>query len=194
MIQLVFATNNKNKVAEIQHIISDGFLVQSLQDIGCTEDIEESEPTIEGNALLKARYVNSRYGVNVFADDTGLEVEALDYRPGVYSARYAGHGATYAANVSKLLSEMHGLENRRARFKTVFALIIDNKEFLFEGIVNGVITHETRGSNGFGYDPVFLPDGYDTTFAQMTLDVKNTISHRALAFFKMVDYLQQNYW
>lgn len=193
MIRLVFATNNRNKVFEIQHIIRDGFLIQNLADIGCTEEIEETEDTIEGNALLKARYVHRKYGVNVFADDSGLEVEALDNRPGVYSARYAGIGCTYADNVAKLLLEMKDISNRRARFKTVIALIIDNKEFLFEGVISGIITNEVRGTNGFGYDPLFLPDGYNNTFAEMTAELKNNISHRSLAVRKMIEFLQKKY-
>jgi XTP/dITP diphosphohydrolase len=188
--ELIFATNNQHKITEIQSLISDKIVLESLMDIGCTEDIPETADTLEGNALLKARFVFDNYGKNCFADDTGLEIEALDGRPGVYSARYATDGHNFEANINKVLFELSGLQNRKARFRTVIALILDGSVHYFEGIINGEIISERRGSQGFGYDPVFLPDGYKLTFAEMPLIEKNKISHRARAVRKLVDFLK----
>lgn len=189
--ELIFATNNLHKLSEIQSLIGDNFTIKSLQQIGCTEDIPETAPTLEGNALLKAQYVFNRYGKNCFADDTGLEIEALDGRPGVFSARYATDGHDFEANIDKVLKELTEAENRKARFRTVVALIIDGSVYYFEGIVNGEIIAERKGIKGFGYDPVFLPEGYDLTFAEMPLAEKNKISHRARAVKQLIDFLNQ---
>lgn len=189
MSELIFATNNLHKLTEIQSIIGDKFSIKSLQQIGCNEDIPETSPTLEGNALLKAEFVFNRYGKNCFADDTGLEIEALNGRPGVFSARYATNGHDFEANIDKVLSELSGIENRKARFRTVIALILDGSVHYFEGIVNGEIIAEKKGGKGFGYDPVFLPDGYQLTFAEMSLSEKNTISHRAKAVNRLVEFL-----
>ena len=162
-----------------------------LHDINCSEEIPETQPTIEGNASQKAFYVYEKYGHNCFADDTGLEVEALAGRPGVYSARYAGEEKNADLNMDKILAELKGIGNRKARFKTVISLVIDGKEQQFEGVVNGVILHEKRGGKGFGYDPIFQPEGHTRSFAEMGLEEKNKISHRALAVNKLVEYLKQ---
>jgi XTP/dITP diphosphohydrolase len=190
--ELVFATNNKHKLEEVQHIISDKIRLLSLADITCYDDIPETADTLEGNALLKARYIKQQYGYDCFADDTGLEVEALNNAPGVYSARYAGEGNDALANMNKLLREMNGQENRKARFRTVIALIIKDKEYLFEGIINGSILTEKRGEAGFGYDPVFVPDAHTQTFAEMGNELKNQISHRALAVKELATFLSIN--
>ena len=187
--ELIFATNNLHKLTEIQALIGDNFILKSLQQIGCTEDIPETEPTLEGNALLKAQYIFNKFGKNCFADDTGLEIEALDGRPGVFSARYATNGHDFDANIDKVLEELAGVENRKARFRTVIALILEGSVHYYEGIVKGEIITERKGIKGFGYDPVFLPDGYDQTFAEMPLSEKNKISHRARAVNKLVDFL-----
>ncbi len=187
-MKLVFATANKNKVNEIQELISSDIQLLSLKDINCLEEIPETEPTIEKNASQKAFYIYNNYHFNCFADDTGLEVEALDGKPGVLSARYAGESKNADDNMNKLLNELKGISNRNARFKTVISLIIDGKETQFEGIVNGVIIDVKRGVKGFGYDPIFVPNGYNTTFAEMDLIEKNKISHRALAVGKLVGY------
>ncbi len=178
---IVFASNNKHKLDEVTDILKSRYKVVSLAEIGCFDDIPETSDTLEGNALLKARHVFEKYQMDCFADDTGLEVEALSGRPGVYSARYAGEGCSYEDNVKKLLAEMEGITNRRARFRTVIALIAGNQVRYFDGVINGFISTEKKGSSGFGYDPVFVPDGYSQTFAEMTAGLKNTISHRALA-------------
>ncbi|MDO9257962.1 MAG: non-canonical purine NTP diphosphatase [Bacteroidales bacterium] len=187
--ELIFATNNLHKLAEIQSIVGKNFTIKSLHEIGCTEDIAETAPTLQGNALLKAQYIYDRFGKNCFADDTGLEVEALDGRPGVFSARYATDGHDFEANIDKVLGELMYVENRKARFRTVIALILGGSVQYFEGIVNGEIIAERKGVKGFGYDPVFLPDGYKLTFAEMPLDEKNKISHRARAVSKLVEFL-----
>ena len=187
--KLVFATNNSHKLQEVSKILGDNLELVNLHDINCQEDIPETADTLEGNALLKARYIKEHYGYDCFADDTGLEVEALNNAPGVYSARYAGPGHDAQANMRKLLCEMEGKENRKARFRTVIALILDGKEYLFDGIINGVITAEKKGESGFGYDPIFMPDGYTQTFAELGDDIKNTISHRALAVHKLAEFL-----
>ena len=189
MNQLVFATANRHKLEEIRALFPDSIQLKSLSDMGFTGDIPETEATLEGNALLKARFINERYCISCFADDTGLEVEALNGAPGVYSARYAGVDGTQEmrakANMDKLLCELADKTNRKARFRTVIAYIDDNNDtHFFEGVVNGSITEAPAGCEGFGYDPVFIPDGYDVTFAQMPLFEKNLISHRAEAFRK----------
>lgn len=189
MNELIFATNNQHKLSEIQAIIGSSFTLKSLQQIGCTEDIPETALTLEGNALLKAEFVYNTYGKNCFADDTGLEVEALNGRPGVFSARYATDGHDFEANIDKVLSELTDSKNRKARFRTVIALILNGSVYYFEGIVNGVIITERKGIKGFGYDPVFLPDGYTDTFAEMPLSEKNKISHRARAVSQLVEFL-----
>ena len=187
---LVFATHNTNKLKEIQALMPAHIQLKSLTDIGCNEDIIEDAPTIEGNARLKAHYVKEKYGYDCFADDTGLEVTALDGAPGVYSARYAGEQKNAEDNITKLLKELHDKEDRSAQFKTVIALILDEKETCFEGICSGRITKERKGSSGFGYDPVFQPSNYTETFAQMPLALKNKIGHRGKATQKLLDYLK----
>lgn len=189
MSKLVFATANPNKVREIQQIMGDQYNFLSLEDIGCTEDIPETQPTIEGNALQKARYVYENFGMNCFSEDTGLQIKALDGAPGVYSARYAGPARRAEDNITKVLSEMGETEDRSAQFKTVIALIIDGKEYTFEGIVEGMILKERKGTGGFGYDPVFLPNEGSKTFAEMAPDEKDKISHRGRATAKLRDFL-----
>ena len=188
--KLVFVTNNPHKLREIRSIIGNDIEVLSLKDIGMSEEIQENEPTLEGNASAKSRFIFGKFAIDCFADDTGLEIEALDGRPGVRSARYAGEDCIPENNIRKVLDEMERAENRNARFRTVISLILGGKEIQFEGIVNGTILHEKRGISGFGYDPVFLPDGYKLTFAQMTLEEKNCISHRALAIQKLIGHLR----
>lgn len=188
MKELVFATNNKHKQEEVQAMLPD-YHILSLSDIGCFEDIPETADTLQGNALIKARYVKDKFGYDCFADDTGLEVYTLDMAPGVYSARYAGPDKSSEANVSKLLLELENKTDRSAQFRTVVALIQGDKEALFEGVVKGVISKECKGNAGFGYDPVFIPEGFDLTFAEMNLDVKNQISHRARAVKLLINYL-----
>lgn len=190
MNELVFATNNQHKLRELQQILGQQFKILSLEDIGCHEDIPENSPTIEENSMDKAIYVHEKYGKNCFADDTGLEVEVLDGRPGVISARYAGDEKNMDKNIDKVLSELNNKKNRKARFKTVISLIIKNKRYQFEGIVNGTIIKDKKGKGGFGYDPVFVPDGYDITFAEMDAEKKNKISHRGRAVQKLVEFLQ----
>ena len=190
--KLVFATNNAHKLEEIRAILGDKMEILSLADINCHADIPETANTLEGNAHLKSVYVYDHYGLDCFADDTGLEVEALDGAPGVYSARYAGDGHDSQANMQKLLKEMEEKNNRKAQFRTVISLIEKGEEKLFEGIVRGKITQEKRGNSGFGYDPVFQPEGFDVTFAEMGSEVKNKISHRARAVKALCDYLSKN--
>jgi non-canonical purine NTP pyrophosphatase, rdgB/HAM1 family len=189
-MDIIFATNNNHKLHEVSEYIKNKYTILSLKEIGCLEDIPETAETLEGNALLKARYVYERFGKDCFADDTGLEVEALNNAPGVYSARYAGTDKDAGANMRKLLTELEGKTNRKARFRTVVALIKEGKEYLFEGEVRGTIVHEPKGVNGFGYDPIFVPENYDKTFAELDLTVKNQISHRANAVKKLVEFLQ----
>lgn len=186
---IVFATNNKHKLDEIRKIAAGKLQILSLSDINCHEDIEETGTTLEANALIKAKYVKDTYGYDCFADDTGLEVEALDGLPGVYSSRYAGEACRPADNMNKLLTVLKDTENRKARFRTVIALILNNEEHYFEGIINGEITLEERGKAGFGYDPLFQPEGYSQTFAELGDDIKNSISHRALATEKLMKFL-----
>lgn len=189
MHTLVFATNNPHKAREVEQILGAEFRVKTLRDIGCTEEIDETEPTLEGNALLKARYVKERYGYDCFSEDTGLEVEALDGAPGVHTARYAGEEKNPEANIALLLKNLEGRKNRRARFRTVIALAMNGREWLLEGVCEGSIATEKRGVGGFGYDPVFIPDGFGQTFAELVDGVKNRISHRAKATEKLVALL-----
>ena len=189
-MQLVFASNNKNKIKEIQLLLPQSIQILSLEDIGCLEDIPETADTIEGNAILKANYVTQNYGYNCFADDTGLEVEALNGVPGVYSARYAGEQKDANDNMAKLLANLEGKTNRKANFKTVICLNLDGKQQLFTGIINGKIIEEKIGTNGFGYDPIFIADGYSKTFAELTLEEKSVISHRGMAVKQLVDFLK----
>lgn len=191
-MKLVFATNNKHKLDEVRKITSRHPVeIVSLTEINCFDDIPETADTLEGNALQKAHYIQEKFGLNCFADDTGLEVEALNNAPGVYSARYAGPGHDSEANMKKLLHEMEGKENRKARFRTVIALVWNGKTYTFDGIVNGTITTTKRGENGFGYDPIFIPEGYEQTFAELGNDIKNQISHRAKAVEKLDEFLTQ---
>ena len=189
MKDLVFATHNAHKLEEIRAILNE-YNILGLNDINCHTDIIEDANTLEGNAIIKANFVTDNYNINCFADDTGLEVEALGGAPGVYSARYAGENCSYQDNVIKLLDALKNIENRKARFRTVIALNLDGKQYTFEGIVNGIITKEQHGEKGFGYDPIFLPDGYDITFAEMPLEVKNKISHRGIATQKLIEFLK----
>ncbi len=190
MISITFASHNHDKVEEIRAILEGNFLITGLHDLGCHEDIPEPYDTLEANALTKARYVYNNYSVNCFADDTGLEVDALNGLPGVLSARYAGQAKDNNANINKLLYELEGRDNRQACFRTVIALIIDGETHLFEGKACGHITDQPRGTNGFGYDPVFVPDGYRQTFAEMDAATKNKISHRYRALQKLAEFLQ----
>lgn len=191
-MKLVLASNNKHKIEEMRGILGNDIEILSLADINCHDEIPEEQDTIEGNALQKARYIHDKYGLNCFADDTGLEVECLNGEPGVYSARYAGEHPTFDDNIAKLLVNMKGHENRKARFRTAIALILNNKEHIFEGEVKGRIIEEYRGHNGFGYDPVFLPDGYSETFAELPAEIKNKISHRGNAAKKMAAFLKEH--
>lgn len=189
--KLVFATNNAHKLEEVSAILGDKIELLSLKDINCDADIPETADTLEGNALLKAEYVYKNYGLDCFADDTGLEVEALNGAPGVYSARYAGgEGHNAEANMQKLLHNMEGKDNRKAQFRTAVSLILNGKEYLFEGVIKGQIIKEKHGTSGFGYDPVFMPDGYDKTFAELGNEIKNQISHRAVAVNKLCEFLK----
>ena len=189
--KLVFATNNAHKLEEISAILGEKVELLSLKDINCHADIPETADTLEGNAMLKAEYIFENYGLDCFADDTGLEVEALNGAPGVYSARYAGgEGHNSEANMQKLLQNMQGVQNRKAQFRTAICLILDGKKHLFEGIVKGEIIKEKRGSSGFGYDPIFVPEGYTKTFAELGNETKNKISHRALAVEKLCRFLK----
>jgi XTP/dITP diphosphohydrolase len=191
-MQLVFASNNKNKILEIQSILPDTIEILSLESIGCYEDIPETATTIEGNAILKANYVTQKYGYNCFADDTGLEVDALNGEPGVYSARYAGEQRNSDDNMNKLLECLSDKSNRKAQFKTVIALNLNGKQHLFTGIARGEITLEKSGNQGFGYDPIFRPEEYQETFAELSLDIKNKISHRGKATQLLIDFLKLN--
>ena len=192
MKELVFATNNAHKLEEIRAILGDKMHILSLNDINCHEDIPETADTLEGNAALKAEYIFTHYGKDCFADDTGLEVEALDGAPGIYSARYAGgDGHDSEANMTKLLENMEGKDNRKARFRTAICLIEGGEKHFFDGIVNGEIIRARRGASGFGYDPIFMPEGYTETFAEMGNDEKNKISHRARAVAKLCEYLNK---
>lgn len=188
-MKLVFATNNTHKLEEIQELLGSRHEIVSLKEIQCHEEIPEEQETLEGNALQKARYIHDKYGLDCFADDTGLEIEALDNAPGVYSARYAGNAHDSEANMKKVLQNMQGITERRARFRTVIALILDGKEYLFEGIVNGEILTTKHGHEGFGYDPIFRPEGFQESFAEMPLREKNKISHRGQAVRELCQFL-----
>ncbi|MBI9056743.1 non-canonical purine NTP diphosphatase [Labilibaculum sp. DW002] len=190
-MKLVFATNNLNKLKELQHILGEDIELLSLSDINCTDEIPEDYETLEENANQKAKHIFDKYNVNCFADDTGLEIEALNNEPGVYSARYAGIDKDAKGNMKKVLANLKGIENRKARFRTVISLLIDGKETQFEGIVKGNILEKERGIDGFGYDPIFEPEGYDVSFAEMEMSEKNKISHRALAVQKLVAHLNK---
>lgn len=189
MIQIVFATNNLNKLKEVQAMLPTNIHILSLLDIGCTEDIPEMQDTIEGNAIQKAQFIKDHYGYNCFADDTGLEVEALNNQPGVYSARYAGLRRNADDNMTLLLKNLENKTNRKAQFKTVIALCLNNQLHTFTGVCKGEITQQKRGDKGFGYDPIFKPFGYDQTFAEISLETKNQISHRGKAIRQLVDFL-----
>ncbi len=188
-MKLVFATNNLNKLKEVQALVPSHITLLSLSDIGCTEDIPETSPTIEGNAIQKAAYIKEHYNYDCFADDTGLEIEALNGEPGVYSARYAGKEKDANANMQKVLKNLEGNQNRSAYFKTVIALYIQGELRTFTGVCEGVITKQKTGDKGFGYDPIFLPNGFDKTFAELSLKEKNKISHRGLAVQQLITYL-----
>ena len=189
MKEIVFATNNENKLKEVQAALRSQIKVRSLKEIGCNEELPETEDTLEGNALQKAKYVAEKYNVDCFADDTGLEVDSLRGEPGVYSARYAGEQKSADDNMDKLLANLSHLEDRKANFRTVIALILDGKELTFEGKVKGEITKEKSGSGGFGYDPIFQPEGHSVTFSEMQMEEKNKISHRGKAVQKLADFL-----
>ena len=188
-IDLLFATSNKNKVLEIKKVLPKEFNIKSLDDIGFCEEVPENENTIEGNAIFKANYIYKKYNLNVFADDTGLEVDSLNGKPGVHSARYAGISKNSTDNINKLLKKLKNKKNRKARFKTIIALILNSKIHTFEGVVEGIITKKPKGENGFGYDPVFIPRGYTKTFGELSLEEKNSISHRSLAMNKLIDFI-----
>ncbi|WP_421828940.1 RdgB/HAM1 family non-canonical purine NTP pyrophosphatase [Larkinella sp.] len=188
---LCFATNNANKLAEIAALLGDQFTLKTLQDIGCLEEIPETQDTIPGNSRQKAEHVWDHYHVNCFADDSGLEVDALDGAPGVHSAYYGGHPRSYERNLNLLLTNLKDQTNRRARFRTVITLVIDGQYWSFEGVAEGQILTEPRGTGGFGYDPIFQPDGYDRTFAEMSMEEKGDISHRGKAFAKLVAFLKE---
>lgn len=192
-MDLIFATHNRHKVSEVHAMLPAGIHVRSLSDLGCDEDIPETADTLQGNALQKAQFVHERYHCNCFADDTGLEIDALDGRPGVYSARYAGEGCSFDDNVRKVLAELENvpLAQRTARFRTVVALVLDGRTYFFEGKVEGFMTLERHGVEGFGYDPIFLPEGYGQTFAEMDASEKNRISHRGRAMAQMVGFLER---
>ncbi|NDA98785.1 MAG: non-canonical purine NTP diphosphatase [Flavobacteriia bacterium] len=190
-MKLIFATQNENKAQEIQSLLPEYFKIISLKDIRCFDEIPETAETLEGNSLLKASFISETYNLNCFADDTGLEIEALDNRPGVYSARYAGPEKSAAANINKVLLELEGKTARNAQFRTIITLILNKSTFTFEGIVRGEIISEKRGENGFGYDPIFVPEGEVRTFAEMSLEEKNKHSHRARAFQKMIEFLNE---
>ena len=188
-MELVFASNNKNKIKEIQLLLPNSITILSLEDIGCFEEIEENATTIEGNSILKASYVTSKYGYICFADDSGLEVEILNGKPGVHSARYAGEQRNDSDNMNKLLAKLKFETNRKANFKTVIALNLKDKQTLFTGIIDGEITKEKIGTNGFGYDPIFKPNNYDITFGEFEIEEKARISHRGIAVKQLIEYL-----
>ena len=188
-MKLVFATNNQHKLKEVQEMLSNSIEVLSLKDIGCSKDVEETEITLEGNAKLKADYITEKYGFDCFADDTGLEVDALNGKPGVFSARYGGEHGNSEKNMQKLLKELHGKANRKAQFRTAVALNLENKQYLFEGICEGEILEKKTGTGGFGYDPIFKPTEASASFAEMNSEEKNKISHRGIAIQKLVDFL-----
>lgn len=188
-MELIFASNNKHKLDEVRALAKDNYKIISLSQIGCYDEIPEEQPDLLGNAIQKARYIFDKYQQNCFADDTGLEIESLNGCPGVYSARYAGEHCSFEDNMNKVLHEMQEVSNRRACFKTVIALILNEKEYIFEGKVDGIILREKHGEEGFGYDPIFQPDGFQQSFAQMDMEEKNAISHRGRALAKLMDFL-----
>jgi len=188
--QLVFATNNQHKLEEVQYKVGNTFKIISLSEIGCHDDIEETGLTLDENASIKSKFIHDKFGFDCFADDTGLEIEALNNEPGVYSARYSGN-RDFAKNMSLVLENLNGEINRKARFRTIISLILNNQEYVFEGIINGTIRNMPCGNAGFGYDPIFQPDGYTITFAEMDLEEKNKISHRGIAIQKLIDFLNQ---
>ncbi|WP_165733479.1 non-canonical purine NTP diphosphatase [Polaribacter sp. 20A6] len=190
-MKLVFATNNLNKLSEVQEMLPDSIQLLSLKDINCFDEIEETETTLEGNAKLKADYITKKFGYNCFADDTGLEVETLEGKPGVYSARFAGEPSNSENNMQKLLVDLKPAENRKAQFRTAVALNLNDENFLFEGICKGDILEKKHGEKGFGYDPIFKPKGFEKSFAEMTSEEKNTISHRGIAIQKLVKFLSK---
>jgi XTP/dITP diphosphohydrolase len=189
MQQLVFATNNAHKLEEVQAKVGDQIKLLSLDDIGCYDDIEETGLTFNGNASIKSRYIYERYNLNCFGDDSGLEIDALNNEPGIYSARYAGKHGDHDANIDKVLEKLNGVENRKARFRTVISLIWKGDEYFFEGTVPGTIRANRCGAAGFGYDPIFQPDGYNITFAEMSMGEKNSISHRGRAVDELIQFL-----
>ncbi len=191
MKDLVLATNNPHKVEEIRNKLGASLRIKTLNELGCYDDIPETSGTLEGNASQKSHYLFDKYGCNCFADDTGLEVEALNGAPGVYSARYAGEEKDSEANMKKLLEQLEGKENRKARFRTIISLIWEGKEYLFEGVVEGKILTEKHGTEGFGYDPIFQPEGYDKSFAELSMNEKNSISHRGRAVEKLLQFLKE---
>lgn len=191
-MKICFATNNANKIKEVAQLLGEDFQLLSLNDIGCNEDLREDQTTLEGNAEQKAAYIFENFNINCFADDTGLEVEALEGEPGVFSARYAGPQRSDEDNMSLLLEKLEAFPNRKARFRTVICAFINQEKHLFEGIAEGEIAKEHSGDKGFGYDPIFVPSGYAQTFAQMSLEEKNKISHRSIAVRKLVDFLKTN--
>lgn len=191
-MKICFATNNPNKIKEVAHLLGQDFQLVGLKDIGCNEELSEEQSTLEGNAQQKAEYVFRNYKISCFADDTGLEVEALDGEPGVYSARYAGSQRSDRDNMALLLERLSSLSNRKARFRTVICAFIEDQKYFFEGIVEGEIAEVHNGDKGFGYDPIFIPKGYSQTFAQMSLEEKNKISHRSIAVRKLVEFLKTN--
>lgn len=193
MNKIIFASNNSHKLEEVQYALKDLFQVVSLKEIGFTDEIPEPYETLEENALTKSKTIFEKFGMDCFADDTGLEVEALNGAPGVYSARYAGPNCSFEDNVNKMLKEMKDKKNRNARFRTVVSLILQGKEYSFEGIVNGQISTERKGLEGFGYDPIFIPETYETSFAQMSLNEKNKISHRGKAIAQLVEFLKKEF-
>ena len=192
-MKLVFASNNKNKIKEIQLLLPDSIQILSLEDIGCTEDIPETADTIEGNAMLKANYVTQKYGYDCFADDSGLEVAALNGEPGVFSARYAGEPKNDENNIDKLLANLKDVNNKKANFKTIICLNLKGEQHLFTGIINGQIIEERIGNNGFGYDPIFVADGYQKTFSELSLEEKARISHRGIAVKELITFLQKQH-
>jgi XTP/dITP diphosphohydrolase len=188
-MQLVFASNNKNKIKEIQLLVPNSIQILSLDDIGCLDEIPETADTIEGNAILKANYVTEKFGYNCFADDSGLEINSLNGAPGVFSARYAGEPKDDNKNIEKVLENLKNTTNRKANFKTVICLNLNGEKHLFTGIINGTISKEKIGTNGFGYDPIFVADGYEKTFAELSMEEKSSISHRGIAVRKLIDFL-----
>lgn len=191
MIKIVFATNNKNKIKEVQKLLPNNIELIGLKDIGCEDDIPETQHTIKGNSIQKVNYINSKYNLDCFADDTGLEISALNGDPGVLSARYAGSERNSKKNIEKVLKNLNNIKNRNARFKTVIALSYKGEILTFEGVCEGVISNEIQGDGGFGYDPIFKPKGINKTFAELSFDEKNKISHRAIAIKKLIDYFNK---